>query len=529
MKQWYAATSVVGAMLVAFGTWSIHVTTMPRHTIYVDAGGCRTPITVIEPDLDKPLGSVVMLHGLSANRRVMNYLGDQLAFDEGLRIYALDLAGHGDNEAPFTFQRAEDCAEAVVAKLIGNGKIDPKAAVYVGHSMGAAIAIRLADRESLAGTVAISPAPMVLPRRMPSNLLVFTGQFDPGTLKKAARQIEQAAGGNRTSIDDFMGQRAFLLESVQGASHTTQLHNQKVEEDTRDWIQNSLEAAAGNADGVADWKDRAEWTAEQAQQTPKHAARSVWYTAIRNGAFGGAIGLLLIYPLLVATAGYWPGRKSEEAAGGQPNATVGLLEWLVFSFTSVLILIAFQPMKFVHLYTGGYLASLMLVVGILATVANWKLFCRNFRWNAKVTFVTAAVGFAIFLSLGAWLNWEIDDAWMNTPRWIRFLEILPAAWLFFYAEEILLGPVGKGGRRAKRFAVFLILRLLLFVACVFGVFRLASGEVLIPLLVLPLAALSVLTRLGSDSLRERTGSATAAALFGAILAAWFTAAVFPLS
>lgn len=529
MRHWRVAAAIVGAVMVGFGAWAIQVTTMPRHTIYIDAGGCRTPVTVIDPDLDQPLGSVVMLHGLSANRRVMNYLGDQLAFDGGLRIYALDLAGHGDNETRFTFEKAKDCAGAAVAKLVESRAINPETSVYVGHSMGASIAIDLADTEPLAGTVAISPAPMVLPKRMPSNLLVFTGQFDLSVLKEAANRLLQAAGGNRTAVADFMQKRAFLLDSVRWASHTTQLHNQQVEEDARDWIHNSLEAAAGDEDGVVDWSQRANWTAEQAQTTPKTALQTVWYAAIRNGALWGALGLLLIYPLLLSVGTRFSSVREEESSPATSRLGLIVIEWAVFSFASVLILILIEPMNFVHLYTGGYLASLMLVVGILVGAANQRLFRERFQWNGRVALMAAILALAIMFSMGGWLNWEIDDAWMNAPRWLRFLGVLPAAWLFFYSEEILLGPVGKGRRRAKRFAVFLALRALLFSACAFAVFHLASGQVLILLLGIPLFLLTVLTRLGSDSLRARTGSATAAALFGAILAAWFAAAVFPLS
>lgn len=528
MKWWQKTAVVIGIVMAGFGAWSIHETTMPRHTIYVDAGSCHTPITVIEPDMDTPTGSVIMLHGLAANRRVMNYLGDQLAFDGGLRIYALDLAGHGDNEDAFTFWRAEDCAAATVAKLIETKAIDPKTAVYVGHSMGGWIAIRLADREPLAGTVAISPGPTVLPKRMPSNLLVFSGQFDPRPLRRAARDIQKAAGGNRVGVDDFLQQRAFFFDYVRGATHTSQLHNRQVEDDTQDWIVNSIEAAAGNADGVSDWNVRATWSSEQPPTTVRSTLGKMWYAAIRNGGFWGAIGLLLIYPLLMAAAGKIGGRR-EEVEAKAPGAKIALVEWLVFSFGATLILTIFEPMKFVKLYTGGYLASLMLVVGVIAGGVNWKLFRENLRWDTKLMAVTAAVALAIFLSFGAWLNWEIDDAWMNAPRWLRFFEMLPAAWLFFYAEEILLGPVGEGGARTRRFGLFLALRALLFGACAFGVWELASGQILIMLLVVPLIALSVLTRLGSDSLRARTGSATAAAFFGAILAAWFAAAVFPLT
>jgi pimeloyl-ACP methyl ester carboxylesterase len=533
MKHWREAAAALGGLMVGFSTWAIHVTEMPHHTIYVEAGGCRTPITVIEPDLDRPLGAAIMLHGLSANRKVMNYLGEELAFDGGLRVYALDFAGHGDNVAPFTFRRAEDCAAAAVAKLVENGTLNPKATAYVGHSMGAAIAIQMADRDPVAATVAISPGPAVLPKRMPANLLVFTGQFDPAFLSKSARDLQKAAGGDRTSAEDFLEQRAFLLDYVPRATHTSQLSRQQVEEDTRDWTLNSMEARSGNTDEVIDWKERVGWTAEQPPATLRSTLGKIWRAAVGAGSLWGIVGLFLIYPLWTMSAARFAGEQggggTDGADASAPGCLLLMLEWAVFAFAGVLLLMVFQPMRFVRLFTGGYLASLLLVVGILASAVNWKSFRENFRWESKTTVGAVVAAFGIFLSMGAWLNWQAYDAWMNGPRWLRFLEIVPAAWLFFYAEEILLGPVGAGGKRARRFGRFLLLRLILFGACAFGVFHLASGQILILLLVGGLALLSVLTRLGSDLLRQRTGSATAAALFGAILAAWFAAAVFPLT
>ncbi|MGH9859834.1 MAG: hypothetical protein ACRD5F_07410, partial [Candidatus Acidiferrales bacterium] len=57
---------------------------------------------------------------------------------------------------------------------------------------------------------------------------------------------------------------------------------------------------------------------------------------------------------------------------------------------------------------------------------------------------------------------------------------------------------------------------------------LRSNQVLIPLLAVYLALFSIAQRLGADAIRRRTGSAAAAAVFSAILAAWYIAAVFPL-
>jgi hypothetical protein len=59
--------------------------------------------------------------------------------------------------------------------------------------------------------------------------------------------------------------------------------------------------------------------------------------------------------------------------------------------------------------------------------------------------------------------------------------------------------------------------------------RFGPANALILLLGAVLVIFTRLHRLGTDALHFRTGSATAAALFGAILAAWLIASVLPLT
>jgi hypothetical protein len=195
----------------------------------------------------------------------------------------------------------------------------------------------------------------------------------------------------------------------------------------------------------------------------------------------------------------------------------------------VLFLVCGVPLRFLHLYTGAYLASLLLIVGILLLVFNFGFAMEYAALRIKPLAVAAILGFATFLAIGAWLNWQLDDAWLNAPRWLRFAGLLPVTWIFCFSEEVVLGPVHRGMERTVRFAVFLLLRAELFLACTLAWYLFASGQVLIPLLFVYLAAFSILQRLATDALRSRTASATAAALFGAILAAWFIAVVFPLT
>jgi hypothetical protein len=168
-------------------------------------------------------------------------------------------------------------------------------------------------------------------------------------------------------------------------------------------------------------------------------------------------------------------------------------------------------------------------VGVVFLLLNWKVAAASLSITLMQKIAAAVLGLATILAFGAWLNWQLDDAWLNAPRWLRFAALLPILWIYSYAEEVILGPVQAGKRRALRFAIFLLLRLELWAACAVAAYSLASGQILIVILFTFLLAFSILQRLATDALRLRTGSATAAALFSAILAAWFIAAVFPLT
>ena len=213
--------------------------------------------------------------------------------------------------------------------------------------------------------------------------------------------------------------------------------------------------------------------------------------------------------------------------------TVGV--WAIAAAVAVVLLkfvVVLQPI--VRMYTGGYLASVLFLVGIAALVSqpSWARqgAPQQEHWNARVLMAAAALGLATMLAFGAWLNWQITDAWLNGLRWWRFALLTPLMLPYAFAEELALGaPPTEWKNRAARASQFLALRLVLWLAMVLGYAVLKNGEVLILLLVMYLAAFSMAQRLGTDAVRRRTGSATAAALFGAILAAWFIAAVFPIT
>jgi len=516
MKRWELALAVIGAICLILGTRWIRGGELPKQEVMLTEGGCHTPVTVIEPPTDiAPAGSVILIHGLSANRRLMTYLGEDFA-GHGFRAYLLDLPGHGDNIEPFTFARAQQCATVAVELLNRSGKVDPKTTILVGHSMGAAIAIRMADREPVAATIAVSPGPTLLPQRMPANLLVFTAQYDIGLLKRQAERIEQAAGGNRIQPEDFAQQRAFDLRRVAHATHTSLIVDRNVAHQSEMWAMQALfpnispETLALNLDLA---------TYETYMQGRRRLA----------GAVIGFLSLLILFPLAASIAAKIAAPRPAEENVPHPSAVLALAEGICFAFAGVLILMLGTPFKFLHVYTGDYLASLLFIVGVLSLVLNRKDAAASLSFDLLPLFAAAVLGFGVILAFGAWLDWQLDDAWLNAPRWLRFAALLLILLIYCYAEEVILGPVQTGKRRAFRFTIFLLLRLELWAACAVAAYSLASGQILIVILFTFLAAFSILQRLATDALRLRTGSATAAALFSAILAVWFIAAVFPLT
>jgi pimeloyl-ACP methyl ester carboxylesterase len=532
VKLWQVILAIVGVVFLALGARWIRVAELPKQEIWLDAGGCHTPTTVLDPPADvKPAGSVVLLHGLAANRRLMIYLAEDFA-GHGFRAYAIDLPGHGDSRDAFSFARAQDCATFAVESLTRSGQLDPKTTILLGHSMGGAIAIRMADRDPVAATIALSPAPMNAPQRMPANLLVFSASADLGILKRVAQSLEDAAGGERTAPEDFVQRRAFELRWLPRSTHTSLLSDRRVAHDSEKWAMQALFPEIA-ADTLTLNLDLA--TYETFGKGRRRLA----------GGVLGFLGILLLFPLVVALAAKAampapsaaadapdatsPSGLAIESPGNHPSTQLLLGETALCAMLGVLLLVLGVPLIFLHLYTGAYLASLLLIVGILLLIFNFGFAMEYASLPGKKLVVAAILGFATFLAIGGWMNWQLDDAWLNAPRWLRFAGLLPVMWIYSFAEEVVLGPTHHGLQRAVRFAISLLLRAEIFLACTLAWYLFASGQVLIPLLFVYLGVFSILQRLATDALRSRIASATAAALFGAILASWFIAGVFPLT
>ncbi len=482
-----------------------------RDIVVVEA--CRAPVRILEPQAPRPIGSAIVFHGLSANRRLMQTFGQWLA-SLGLRAYLVDSPGHGDNTEPFSFTRAEQCAGDLVESLAQKGEINLDTTILAGHSMGGAIAIRLADRFPTAATIAISPAPLVQlskvpasflpygpPRRMPVNLLVFVGGWEPSITAQADQALMRAAGGERLQPEDFQQRRAAKLVVIPMATHTSLLYDRRVKDWSLDWARSALSQLA---------------VASTAPGSPV------------AGGLLGLVGLFLLFPAAASGLALLLRANGKEEIIEPPGIRRVLVLWMVTSLLVVSLEKFWVPLKVLRMMTGDYLASSFLLTGVVLLV-----FLRNevraaLRLNTRAVALAGLLGLSTLLVFGAWLDWQLAGGGMNAPRWLRFVPVALVCWPYFAAEEVALGPPSVG-RRLGRFALFLALRLELWVALLLALYVFRSGQILIVLLAIYLALLSLVQRWASDAVRRRTGSVAAAAAIGAILTAWFVAAVFPLT
>jgi pimeloyl-ACP methyl ester carboxylesterase len=526
-----ALLAFIGTVLLAAGTMA-EFRAQP-HTFEYQIDACHTPVTVTEPYVEPPAASAIVIHGFAANRHIMEWL-DQWLAAQGLRVYTFDLPGHGDSTEPFSYARAESCAGDAIEALADRGDIRLDRTVLLGHSMGAEIAIRLADRFPTAGTIALSPAPLVPPQRMPSNLLVVSAQFDVPWLRSAARKLQREAGGNRVAPEDFAQRRAFYLADVHFTDHVGVLVDSRVAKRAADWARQSL--------GIPG----------PPQPVPGLP---------RIGFLLGCAGVTLLFPLAATIlcgrirprASHYPDRDPETKYSEQNTndrgdsamaAGAALYRWGVASLFAVALLAVFPHYGWLRLSNGSYLTTCLLIVGValvLLVVPRGTAFDWSFRGV-----ISAIVLALIFATLSrVWLAGTFADAasWMFRHTWVqtfsrvflptapRLLRLIPAALAVFpyvLAEEVALGP-RLPGANWRRFGLFVALRFELWLAMIAAVLITMNGEVLVGLLLPSFMAISVVQHYGSEVIRRRTGSLAAAAIFGAIIAACFIVSVFPLT
>jgi alpha-beta hydrolase superfamily lysophospholipase len=514
-RSWLRAVAAI--LLCAIGFLFARAPLFRETTVIVDAGGCRLVTDVVDAGEDDAQGYVILFHGLAANKKIMSFVARGFAL-EGLRVFVPDLPGHGRTQGPFSFERAETCGDSFVKQMIGRGAVEAKRTILAGHSMGGAIAIKVASRVPVAGVIAISPAPMVTtygveksmliftnPPPLPPHTLVLSGSIEPRSVRESAQSL--VAGENAASGK---------YEIIPHATHAGVLTDRDVVAESQRWAAQALGIDA---------------TVKIPPRLPM------------IGGFLGLVGIFLLAGPFLREA---LGKNSLLSAG--PSSTDAqepaydaiavrrqvvsvrvIAEFAAFAFAAVLILQAWNPFGFVHLFQGDYLTGFLLIAGVALLAAHYKkiptLWSFNWKHLLGATFAAVVVPLLIY----AWLDLTLTEAWITPARWLRFPAVVLLVLPFHVAEELALGPAMRTRLSKTRLAYALGLRALMWVVLLIGIIGLHNGEILLALLAPYIAAFCLFQRTGMDVVRSSTGSALAAAIFGAILLAGFSVVVFPIN
>jgi pimeloyl-ACP methyl ester carboxylesterase len=516
MKRAKGLRAIVGGGLCALGI--LLVLSMPReerHTFRVNANGCWLVTDIVEPaGGGAPQGYVLLLPGLAANKRTMSYWTEGFA-SQGLRVFVPDLPGHGRSVGPFSFERADQCSANLLHELVGRGLLDPEKTILAGHSMGGAIALRVASREEVAGVVAISPAPLrpmkglpieTMPFRefgkMPPHALVMSGSWEPHQSNDVAKELVPP-DGNATD--------KYVL--IPRASHVSILFDGEALAEAQNW-----------AAGILHFGRR--------PVLPSHRG-------IYGFLFGLAGILALTGPFLreILEDKKRTEPVSETPLAARPSTGGVFLEYAVLSLGAVGVLHYAIPLHVIRLFEGDYFASLLLILGVVLLALNRNLLRRAFVRRQSETapasrawyvapLVAAFAALLLCVLFGAWIDLGFTEAWPNAGRMARFLPFLLAVLPYHLAEELLLGAANSR-KRIPRIVEALALRLVVWVAIVAAIFFLHSGQIMPVVLVTSFGLFCLGQRWAMDVVREVTSSPEAAAVFGAILLAGFCLVVFP--
>jgi pimeloyl-ACP methyl ester carboxylesterase len=236
MKSRKAIRALSGVLLCGAGLWLALPTPYRERTFLIDAGGCRLETTIVEKQGGGVQGSVLLFHGISGNKKIMWYLARGFA-EQGLRVYVPDLPGHGRTQGPFSPARAEQCAEALLHELLVRGMIDANRTILAGHSMGGAIAERLASRVPVAGLIAISPAPMRTAHGVTAEKLFFSDPpgLPPNSLVMVGSLELESMRGNAADLVASRNAESAKFVEIPAASHVSILFSRAAMRASQEW------------------------------------------------------------------------------------------------------------------------------------------------------------------------------------------------------------------------------------------------------------------------------------------------------
>src|SRR5947208_6513694 len=109
MKSRQAVRAIAGVLLCAAGLWLALPAPYKERTYIFNAEGCRLETTIVEKPASATQGSVLLFHGISANKKIMSYMARGLAEEAFASTFPICL-GMGERQGRF-LRRERNSAE----------------------------------------------------------------------------------------------------------------------------------------------------------------------------------------------------------------------------------------------------------------------------------------------------------------------------------------------------------------------------------------------------------------------------------
>lgn len=463
------------------------------------AGRAAGSVLVLRSRDRQPVGGAVLIHGLAANRGVMLPLAEALAAS-GWQVYLPDLAGHGSSRASFGYEKAEQDLRGWIAELDAAEAPQLRPQLIVGHSLGGALAVRLGGSMRIA-TIALAPAPMVLPKQWPPALLVVTGQQDlPWILDSTAQLAARMRRTASTQTTPCRSQTFYL----RWATHASVLVDPRV------------------------WRLVAEW-ARCAQGAGSPCLGDLLWCplSLLGGAVSGLVGFLLLVAIVLRPQRRTRPRSNPVGDFLRRRASL----WVRWGLALVLAVCAVgwtgadRRWAPVGLQDGDWLAWVGGLAGmfLLVSLPGDAVEGLAGDWSLARILVAVLVAAALVAGVAGWLRWCLLMSW-SSLRLLRLVVLAVYLFPYFLAEEAVLARESAATRRR----MFWTLRGIAWLALVFSVWVFWSAGVILILLTVELALVGLLQRWVADRVLQRGWGVPAAAVVTTLLAASTVAAVLPL-
>ncbi len=236
---------LAGALLLALlSIWQLE---RPRIGVEITTYAVSdTPVTrYARPDADGPV--VVIAHGFAGSRQMMRAYALTLA-RAGYRAHAFDFEGHGRHPVPMsgdvnaidgTTRLLIAQTHAVVEAARAEAGLEAPAAL-LGHSMATDVIARAAEnRADIGPVVGLSMFSLAVTPDFPRDLLLITGQWEPGLLgfaREAVAMVDPAVGDGEVARNGEVRRMAVVAPAVE---HVAILHSRAGQRAALDWLDES--------------------------------------------------------------------------------------------------------------------------------------------------------------------------------------------------------------------------------------------------------------------------------------------------